>query len=77
MYGLKDAPPLGAHSGAGFLAMGLLPTLGGNYKMPRLSRLGPAPPALTVPEPPAPAVAAVSAILLWRNVRGRRAVWDL
>lgn len=41
MYGLKDPPPLGAQSGAGFLAMRLLPTLGGNYRMPRLSRLWP------------------------------------
>jgi hypothetical protein len=42
--------------------------------MPKLG-FGPAPHALTVPEPLAPAV--VSAILLCRSARERGAGWDL
>lgn len=77
MYGLKDPSLFGTHGGAGCLGISLFPRLRENYRTPRLPHLRPRASPLTVPEPPAPAVAIVSAILLWRNVRGRRAGWDL
>ena len=67
-------------SGWGWVSgYGLVARVGGKLpNAPTLSAPAPRPPpALTVPEPAAPAVAAASAILPWRNVRECGARRDL
>lgn len=76
-YGLKDPPPLGAYGGAGFLGMSLLPRLEESYRMPRHSRLRPRASRPYRSGAAGPGSGRRVGHLARRNVRKRRAGWDL